>query len=327
MRPRLGFLGVGWIGRNRMHAVAAADMATIVAVADTDHHAATTAAAEVNASAVTPEQLLGPELDLDGAVIATPSALHADQSLAALRHGRAVFCQKPLARTGPETRRVVDGARDADRLLGVDMSYRHLAAVGRIRDVLGSGAIGEVYAADLTFHNSYGPDKPWFTDPALAGGGCVMDLGIHLVDLTLWLLDAPKLESVTSRLFARGRPLDPDPDVCEDYAVARLDLASGATATLTCSWFLHAGADAVIGATFHGTRGSVALHNVDGSFYDFVATHRTGTSARVLAEPPDEWGGRAAVAWVGGLAAAATFDPAADDFIAGADVIDRIYGR
>jgi predicted dehydrogenase len=48
-----------------------------------------------------------------------------------------------------------------------------------------------VFAVDLVFHNAYGPDKPWFYDPELSGGGCVMDLGVHLVDLALWSLDFP----------------------------------------------------------------------------------------------------------------------------------------
>jgi predicted dehydrogenase len=328
MTPRLGFLGVGWIGRNRMQAVAAAGAAEVVAVADADMAAAGAAAADVGAVTVRPDELLGPDLDLDGVVIATPSALHAEQTLAALRHGRAVFCQKPLARTADETRRVVEAARAADRLLGVDLSYRHLAGVERISDLIVNGDIGDVYAVDLVFHNAYGPDKAWFTDPALSGGGCVIDLGIHLVDLALWLTDAPKVDAVTSRLFAAGRPLDDAPTVCEDYAVARLDLASGATVNLTCSWFLPAGADAAIGATFYGTSGAAALRNVDGSFYDFVAEHRTGTSSRVLAEPPDDWGGRAAVDWSRRLAAGDRFDAAAGaELVDVAAVLDRIYGR
>jgi predicted dehydrogenase len=324
-KPRLGFVGVGWIGRNRMEAVAASGLADIALVGDatpdTAHDAATAMGAEVAAV----DEILAGRGDLDGVVIATPSALHAEQSITALRNGLAVFCQKPLARTADECARVVDAARDGDLLLGVDLSYRHLAATAAIRDRLRD--IGDVYAADLVFHNAYGPDKPWFVDPAQSGGGCVIDLGIHLVDLALWLLDAPKVDGVTSRLFAKGRPLPPAPDVVEDYAVARLDLATGAAVTLTCSWFLHAGRDAVIEATLFGTNGSLALRNVDGSFYDFTATHRTGTSEQVLVEPPDDWGGRATVDWVRRLAAGERFDPAAADLVAVADVLDRVYGR
>ncbi len=113
----------------------------------------------------------------------------------------------------------------------------------------------------------------------------------------------------------------------EDYATARVDLASGAALDLSCSWDLHAGQDAVIGAVFHGTRGAVALANVDGSFYDFRAVRRTGTTSEVLVEPPDAWGGRAVVEWTRRLAAGERFDPAAEELVRTAEVLDRVYGR
>ncbi len=131
--------------------------------------------------------------DLDAVVIATPSALHAEQSIEALNRGFAVFCQKPLGRNGLEVKRVVEAARRADRLLGVDLSYRWTRAALAMRDTVRSGRIGRVFHADLVFHSAYGPDKPWFYDLRLAGGGCVIDLGVHLVDLALWALGFPEV--------------------------------------------------------------------------------------------------------------------------------------
>src|SRR3712207_9229647 len=78
---------------------------------------------------------------------------------------------------------------------------------------------------DLTFHNAYGPDAAWFYDKRAAGGGCVMDLGVHLVDLALWALDFPEVASVSSQLLSGGAPLGPD--AVEDYAVAQIGLADG----------------------------------------------------------------------------------------------------
>ena len=327
MRPRIGFLGVGWIGRQRMLSLARSGVAEVAVVADVSREAATEAAAEVDARTVDPGALLTGEADVDAVVIATPSALHAEQSMTALAHGMAVFCQKPLGRSGPETAAIVEAARRADRLLGVDLSYRHVEGVVRMHDVIAAGGIGQPYAADLVFHNAYGPDKSWFTDPELSGGGCVIDLGTHLVDLALWLFGRPAVEQVTSRLFAHGKPLAPDADVVEDHAVARLDLAGGATASLACSWFLSAGVDAVIEVEVYGTDGAVALCNVGGSFVDFRAERRHGTSTEVLAEPPDEWGGRALVEWAGRLAAGSGFDESIAEVVGVAEVLDRVYGR
>jgi predicted dehydrogenase len=327
MSPRLGFLGVGWIGRTRLDELAASGVAQVAAVADAAPDVADEVAAAVGAKVLAVDDLLDGAHDLDGVVIATPSGHHAAQSVRALDAGLAVFCQKPLGRSAAECQAVVDVAQRADRLLDVDLSYRELTAVQRMHEVIASQQLGEIYAADMVFHNAYGPDKAWYTDPALSAGGCVIDLGVHLIDLGLWLLGADDVVGVTSRLFAGGRPVPRDGSVVEDFAVARLDLASGAELSLACSWFLHAGTPAVISATYYGSKGSVALSNVDGSFYDFAAVHNTGTSRRQLAAPPDAWGGRRLVRWAERLADGAGYDPAATSFVDVARVIDQVYGR
>ncbi len=327
-KPRLGFLGVGWIGRNRMEAIARDGAAEIAAIADAQPEARDAACA------IAPGAVALSDLDalldsgIDGLVIATPSALHAQQAEAALGRGVAVFCQKPLARTAAETRGVIAAARRADRLLDVDLSYRRTSGMQRIRELVAGGGIGEVYAVDLVFHNAYGPDKPWFRDPVLSGGGCVIDLGIHLVDLALWTLDFPQVEAVASRLHAGGRRLAlPTSSVVEDHAVAQIDLAGGCVVRLACSWNLPAGRDAVIEASFHGTRGGAAFRNVGGSFYDFTAERFEGTRAEPLASPPDDWGGRAAVHWARALANGGRYDPSIERLAEVAAVLDAIYAR
>jgi predicted dehydrogenase len=325
-RPRLGFLGVGWIGQHRLKSIADARRAEIVGLADLHPGVVAAAALEVPGTDAREslQDLL--RMDLDGIVIATPTALHAEQAIAVLDAKMAVFCQKPLARNARETESVIDAARRADRLLGVDMPYRFVRGVREIKERIEAGAIGDVYAMDLVFHNAYGPDKPWYYDPDLAGGGCAIDLGIHLVDMALWMTGA-NATAVSSRLYAQGKPIRPEDRRLEDYAAARLDLDNGATANLACSWHLNAGADAVIGASFHGTKGGLALRNVNGSFYDFVAEEFVGAERKVIAEPPDAWGGRAVVDWAARLAESPAFDPAIASAAAAARVIDAIYQR
>ncbi|HEX8663591.1 MAG TPA: Gfo/Idh/MocA family oxidoreductase [Beijerinckiaceae bacterium] len=326
-RPRVGFLGVGWIGRHRMQAMLETGAVKAAGIAEPSPEAAAEAQKLAPGAALVADldELL--DLQLDGVVIATPSALHAEQSIRALARSAAVFCQKPLGRTAAEARAVVEAARAADRLLAVDLSYRFTEGMRRIREIVREGGLGRVFAADLTFHNAYGPDKPWFYDPALSGGGCVMDLGVHLVDLALWVLDFPEVAEVSAKLFAGGAPLPPHPDRVEDYAVATLELATGATVRLACSWRLQAGRDAIIEAAFYGTDGGAALRNVDGSFYDFTAERYCGTARETLALPPDAWGGRAAADWAARLAAGARFDAEAERLVEVAQVLDRIYGR
>jgi len=323
-RPRLGFLGLGWIGRHRMEALVATGQAEIVALADSDP-------AMLAALETAPGAQRGGTLDdvlaarPDGVVIATPSALHAAQTVAALQAGAAVFCQKPLGRDAAETREAVDAARRADRLLATDLSYRHTAALRAVEAELRGGGLGEILAVDLTFHNAYGPDKPWFRDRALSGGGCLIDLGVHLVDLALWLLDWPGIACRTAHLRAGGQRLTPDGAEVEDFAMATLETDSGLPVRLACSWNLPAGCDAVIRVEIHGTRGGLSVTNVNGSFYDFEARRLDGRQSHLLAAPPDDWGGRAAVDWLDRLAGGARFDPECERLVTLAEALDDIY--
>jgi predicted dehydrogenase len=324
-RPRLGFLGVGWIGRMRMASVAASGLAEVVGVADASPDARLSSAAEGVECVDSLDALLA--LGLDGVVIATPSALHAEQCIRALEAGCAVFCQKPLARDAGEAGRVVDTARAADRLLAVDLSYRHTRGMRRVRELVRSGELGRVFALDLVFHNAYGPDKPWFYDRGLSGGGCVMDLGVHLVDLALWTLDFPEVRGMDARLFAGGLPLQPGSGAVEDYAVAQMELEGGVVARIACSWRLNAGQDAVIGVEVQGTAAGARMANVGGSFVDFVTERMRGTARETLEVPPEDWGGGAALEWTARLAAGERFDPACERLIQLSRLLDRIYQR
>ncbi|MBY5447437.1 Gfo/Idh/MocA family oxidoreductase [Rhizobium leguminosarum] len=323
---RLGFLGVGWIGRNRMEAILRTQMAKAVAIADPSEDMRKEALRLAPDAEIVADLDALLSLDLDGVVIATPSALHAGQSIRALQAGVAVFCQKPLGRSGAEAAAVVAAARSADRLLSVDFSYRYTQGMQRIRDLLRSGELGTVFAADLVFHNAYGPDKSWFYDKSLSGGGCVIDLGVHLIDMALWCLDFPEVVDTTSTLMKGGEPISATGDV-EDFAVATLTLATGAVLRLACSWRLQAGCDAVIGADFFGTSGGASFRNVGGSFYDFAAYRFRGTSTEEIVRPPDDWGGRAAADWAARLASGQAYDPSCERLVEVAEIIDDIYRR
>jgi predicted dehydrogenase len=326
-RLRLGFLGLGWIGRKRMESLLRSGLVEVAAIADPVQEVAEQAKAVCQDAPFVyvdhMEALWGEKLD--GLVIATPSALHAEQAIAALESGLAVFCQKPLGRTATETRQVIEAARRADRLLAVDLSYRFLQGMQAIRDLVQAREIGDVYAVDVVFHNAYGPDKAWFYDPAQSGGGCLIDLGLHLVDLALWTLGFPRVTQTSSRMFAQGKRLKMGRDQVEDYAVARLDLDTGAVISLACSWRLPAGLDAVVEVVFYGTAGGLALRNVCGSFYDFKAERFWGTARQTLHEPPDEWGGRAAVAWAHRLADSPQYHAEVEQVVTVAEVVDRLY--
>ncbi|WP_459938452.1 Gfo/Idh/MocA family protein [Desulfonatronum parangueonense] len=324
---RLGFAGVGWIGRNRMEAVVRSDLAEIVWIQDINPQLCAKAREMVSTARILDNEEEWTSRNIDGVIIATPSALHARQCIQALDAGVAVFCQKPLGRNARETKEVVDAAKRNNKLLGVDFSYRHTRTIQAVKQVLDSGELGEIYAVDLVFHNGYGPDKPWYYDPELSGGGCLIDLGIHLVDLVLWLFDSPRLTAVQSHVFSRGRVLAPGESAVEDYVSAQLLFESALSVRLACSWNLPAGRDAVIKAKFYGQNGGVSFVNIDGSFYDFVAHQFHGTSTQMISNGPDDWGGRTTVDWLVKLSRNSDFSEEAFHYVDVARVIDAVYGR
>ena len=323
--PRLGFLGVGWIGRNRLEVIAQSGLADIAVIYDTSPELLQQSLALApGAKPVSSyDELLS--ADIDGVIIATPSAQHAEQSLRALERGLPVFCQKPLGRNANETRSVVEAAKKANRLLAIDLAYRFTAALQAIHSVISSGELGDIYAVNLVFHNAYGPDKEWFYDRARSGGGCVMDLGIHLIDAALWMLGFPPVLRVNSRLYTQGRQWDRHSNVVEDYAIAQIDTAPGTTVNMQCSWRLSVGQDCIISAEFFGARGGAAFRNVNGSFYDFVAERYEGTKRIPLVSAPDNWPGRAALEWVKRLQAAEHFNIGNDELVRVAEVLDAVY--
>jgi len=326
-KPKLAFAGVGWIGRSRLKAVAASGLADIVLISDPSRECIDEAlkiAPESRATTSFEEILSDPTID--GVVIATPSALHKEQAVAALESRKAVFCQKPLGRNLGEVQAVVNAASANNRLLGADFSYRFTKAFQQILPVIQSGELGKLFGVDLKFHNAYGPDKPWFYDIKLSGGGCVLDLGIHLIDLMMYALRFPVVTKVSGSLFSKGTFIQGE-NVVEDYATATIETGHDVSVQLACSWNLAAGCEAVIEASFYGTNGGVALKNVNGSFYDFVGLRYRGTCTEILTSPPDDWGGRALLDWVKKLTISGECDASATQYTASAAVVDMIYGR
>lgn len=326
IKPRIAFAGVGWIGRHRMQAAATTGLATIVSVTDPSEECANEALKIAsNAKAESSFEAVVNDPDVDAVVIATPSALHMEQAVYALEHGKAVFCQKPLGRTSEEVAQVIEAAEKNDKLLGADFSYRYTKAFTAVHEIIRTGELGQIFAAELKFHNAYGPGKPWFYDLKQAGGGCVLDLGVHLIDLLLYAFDFPAVLDVESKLYSKAKRLQHRTSV-EDYADITLQLENNIHAHLSCSWNLHAGTEAIIEAVFYGTNGGVALKNINGSFYDFAAYRYRGTSSETISSPPDEWGGKAITDWLNKLSSSDRYQQDAASYVHSATVIDRIYG-
>jgi predicted dehydrogenase len=324
-KRKLGFVGLGWIGLERFKRVAEGFPDCIHAFFEPDEKSAAEALAIApNALRLnTFEDLI--DEPIAGVVIATPNSFHSQQAVRSLDRGIAVFCQKPLCLTAEEAGRVVRAAREADRLLSVDHSYRWLSSVQALNEILRSGSLGTVFGADLVFHNAYGPQKKWFFDHAVAGGGCLLDLGVHLLDLLFWVLGPLNLVQISASLFNNGKHIRFGE--IEDYAAVNLQFANTLDVSLRCSWNANIGQDAQIEVLFHGTEASAAVRNTNGSFFDFRAEKYTGTSTEVIAATDSgwNWGARAIEDWIERLDQGWRYDPDNEQFIQTAEIIDKIY--
>src|SRR4051812_12441717 len=177
---------------------------------------------------------------------------------------------------------MIEAERIADRLVAFDLSYRFVEGMKLIRDWVQSGELGAIFAVQATFHNAYGPNKAWFYQRSLSGGGCLLDLGIHLVDLALWTLDWPKAKIIGAQLLSRAERCERALEVVEDYAVAQVELDNGIAMSVACSWNLPLGREAEIDISFLGSAGGASLKNVHGSFFDFNVERYCGTKTDVF---------------------------------------------
>jgi predicted dehydrogenase len=324
--PRIAFLGLGWIGRMRLDALAASGAGVVAAICDADEQRLHDAHAKHPGAAVFRdlEAMLDGAERLDALVIATPNGFHCRQGLAALERGLALFVQKPLGIEAGEVNRLLDAARAADRLVEVDYTYRGLAGAAKLREMVRGGELGEVFYAEAVFHNAYGPDKAWCFDPAIAGGGAFLDLGVHVVDLMLHTLDVPEAE--IENVSAWRRDLAEHPGI-DGFTAVDFRLARGPRRRIMTSWQAHTGRDCEFRLALHGSRGAGEIRNVGGSFFDFELVHKTGRSEQTLAAESREWMDRGIVAWARRLSQSRSYDAAAEVNRRIAQVVDAVYGR
>jgi predicted dehydrogenase len=169
--------------------------------------------------------------DLDAVIVATPPHLHAAISLAALRNGLHVLCEKPLARTPDEAQAMVAEAKAAGRVLKCGFNHRHHPAVQQARKWFDEGRIGEpvFIRARYGIGGRPGYEREWRADPEVVSGGQLMEQGIHAVDLARWFLgDFSQVAAFAETRFWNIGPL-------EDNAFALYRTPAGAVASIHSS--------------------------------------------------------------------------------------------
>jgi predicted dehydrogenase len=191
--------------------------------------------------------------DIDAVSVAVPNNLHAPVAIAAFEAGKHVLIEKPLARHTEEAERMVAAAREHDRILAIAFQRRTRHDVQLVRQQIESGEFGRIYYAKAFWMRRQGIPGwgSWFTSKEAAGGGPLIDLGVHVLDMAMYVMGNPKVVAVSANTYAEigpqgkgnwpGRQQRFVPDghtgyEVEDLATAFIRLEGGATLLLETSW-------------------------------------------------------------------------------------------
>jgi predicted dehydrogenase len=205
---RVALFGCGWI--QDFHARGVLEHGdTLVAVANHREETARAFAERHDIPRVTTDWLtLAADPEVEAAIVSTPNALHAPQSIALLRNGKHVMVEKPMAISVAECDQMIEASRESGASLMVAHCWRFRDEVIAMRDRIAAGELGEVVKTrGYGVHAGWGPSG-WFTERALAGGGALVDMGVHAIDTARFLLGDPSPGRVCATIgtrYAEGR--------------------------------------------------------------------------------------------------------------------------
>jgi predicted dehydrogenase len=320
-RPlNVAIIGCGAVGQREAAAVSAIPDLRLVAISDFGpafRHLALEMGSRYECDTVHDWRHLVERNDIDVVVVATPNVFHREMSIEAMKHGKHVLCEKPLATTAEDAEEIVAMARATGARLMTNFNHRAHDHIRRAREILAEGCIGR----PILFRGRIGhgrfvvgpsPEDPhrfrarslWNLDAGQSGGGTLIDNGVHLLDLARWLMGAEFVQAQgvlahnfdlceeapdgTARVVRRGE--------CEDNAFGLLQTADGRVATIHSSWTRWHG---YLYLEIVGTRGTLVVDNdrIEGRVTSHVFERHGDASATTieipaLAKPDPSWGRR-----------------------------------
>ncbi len=233
---RIGLVGVGGAAQiNHIPALKKIEDVELVALCDRDREKVGRVAQKFGVPIASNrfDDLLENDA-IDAIDICTPNFLHAPMATAALEAGKHVLCERPLARSADEARQMAKAAHKAERILMCAVQHRFRADAQLLRTFVDKGDLGEIFYAKagwLRLRTEWDSDE-WRRQKRESGGGVVLDLGFQMIDLSLWVLGNPKVDSVTASVHRQKK------GEVEDSATAFFRLETGATLTLELTWGL-----------------------------------------------------------------------------------------
>jgi predicted dehydrogenase len=287
------------------------------------------------------EMLADPEID--AVSIAVPNHLHLPVTLDALAAGKHVLVEKPLARNVVEGQQMIDAARAAGRILMIIFNRRGRHDVRLVKREVERGHLGKIYHAKAFWMRRSGIPGlgSWFTNKELAGGGPLIDLGVHALDMSLWILGNPSPVAVSAATYAalgpkgkgqwQGNRFAVTPDVAyevEDFATAMVRFEDGMTLQLDASWAGYTRHTDEFGVTLMGDNGGAEIHVKDYAdsgtlrFFGEIEGTPTVTEPRLLATHGH---GEMAKSFVASILDDAPVSPSAEEGLERVRLIEAIY--
>jgi predicted dehydrogenase len=282
-KHRVGIVGCGNIARTKHMPNLAKfpNRAEMTAFCDKDIDKARQAAEEygtAEAHIYTDYLEMVNDSQIDVIHVCTPNRWHCPMTVAALEHGKHVMCEKPMAITAHEAGLMLEAARKADKLLTIGYQNRFRKDCLTLKKLIVEGEMGEVYFAKAHALRRRGiPNWGVFTNKEEQGGGPLIDIGTHALDITLWMMDNYEPVSVLGSTFnllgttLRGSEQgtdehwDPDTFEVEDSAFGLIKFANGATVFLESSWALNTMQQKQAMTTLYATKAGASMEYIGGT--------------------------------------------------------------
>lgn len=273
---RIGIIGCGGIANGKhMPSLTKLNNVELVAFCDIVVERAEEAAAKygnAEAKVYSDYKALLEDKTLDVVHVCTPNDSHAEISIAALESGKHVMCEKPMAKTAEDARKMVEAAKRTGKKLTVGYNNRFRSDSQYLHKLCSEGELGEIYYAKAhAIRRRAVPTWGVFLDEEKQGGGPLIDIGTHALDLTLWMMNNYKPKAVLGTSFHKlsskenaanaWGPWDPAKFTVEDSAFGMITMQNGATIVLESSWALNTLDVKEAKCTLSGTEGGADMEN------------------------------------------------------------------
>lgn len=210
--------------------------------------------------------------EIDAVSICTWNHSHAEISIAALKAGKHVLVEKPLCTSVEEAKKIEETVKKTGKILQVGFVRRYASNTFLVKEFIDANEIGAIYYAKASCIRRLGNPGGWFSDKERSGGGPLIDIGVHVIDICWYLMGKPKVKTISSNTYSKlgnrsniknlsfykAADYDPDKNTVEDMANALIRFDNGASLIVDVSFTLHAKKDE-IAVKLYGEKGGVEI--------------------------------------------------------------------